>query len=118
MDIATAAADHQKALDLVTEEPTFDHLRQYDAAASIYTGFLGRRIDTYLRVGIAGFVVLVALYFLFDVPQFPGIMVVFVWVLGIMVPIAWNMRWLLMVRKLVVSAHVFVDTARSLRNED
>ncbi|WP_179272955.1 MULTISPECIES: hypothetical protein [unclassified Rhodococcus (in: high G+C Gram-positive bacteria)] len=35
MDIATAAAEHQKALDLVTEEPTFDHLRQYDAAASI-----------------------------------------------------------------------------------
>ncbi|WP_032391999.1 hypothetical protein [Rhodococcoides fascians] len=118
MDIAVASADHQKALDLVTEEPTLDHLRQYEAAADIYTGFLGRRIDTYLRVGIAGFVVLVALYFLLDAPQFPGIMVVFVWVLGIMVPIVWNMRWLLMVRKLVVSAHVFVDTVSSLRDED
>lgn len=118
MDIDTAAADHQKALDLVTEEPTLDHLRQYDAAAEIYMGFLRRRIETYLRVSLAGAVVLVALCFLLDVPTFPGLMVVWVWVIGTMVPSAWNMHRFFMVRKLVVSAHVFVDTVSSLQNED
>ncbi|MBW4781945.1 hypothetical protein KZO37_21520 [Rhodococcus fascians] len=117
MDIATASAGHQKALDLLTEEPTLDHLEQYDAAASIYEGLLGRRINAYLRVGIAGFVVLAALYFALGVPPFPGIFVVWVWVIGIMVPITWSMRWVLMVRKLVVSAHVLVDTLHSPPSE-
>ena len=118
VDIATASAEHQKTLDLLTDEPTLDHLRQYDAAADIYMGFLRRRIDTYLRVSLAGAVVLAALYFLLDVPTFPGLMVVWVWILGTMVPSAWNMHRFFMVRKLVVSAHVFVDTVSSLRDED
>lgn len=115
MDIATASADHNKALDLLSGEPTPDHLEHYDAAAETYMGFLRRRIDTYLRVCIAGTVVLVALYFLLDVPPFPGLVAIWVWMLGIMVPSAWNMHRFLMVRKLVVSAHVLVDTFHSPR---
>ncbi|OZC42465.1 hypothetical protein CH286_25175 [Rhodococcus sp. WWJCD1] len=118
MDIASALADHDKALDLVTSEPTLDHLTRYEAAADTYTGFLNHRISLYFRVCTAGAVVLVALYFLLDLPSFPGIFVIWVWVLGIMTPTAWNMHQLHMVRKLVVSAHVFVDTYDSLRAED
>ncbi|OZD55875.1 hypothetical protein CH266_00690 [Rhodococcus sp. 06-1474-1B] len=117
MDIATAADGHQKALDLVMDEPTLDNLEQYDAAATIYTGFLNHRISLYFRIGMAGFVALGALYFLLNAPPVPATIAIWVWVIAAMVPITWNMRWLLMVRKLVVSAHVFVDTASSLRNE-
>jgi hypothetical protein len=117
MDIATASGDHQKALDLVMHEPTLDNLRQYDAAASIYKNILNQRISLYFRIGTAGFVALGALYFLLDVPPVPATIAIWVWVIAVMVPITWNMRWLHMVRKLTAAAYVLVDTYNFPRTE-
>jgi hypothetical protein len=113
MDIATASGEHQKALDLVMHEPTLDNLRQYDAAASIYKNILNQRISLYFRIGTAGFVALGALYFFLDVPPVPATIAIWVWVIAVMVPITWNMRWLYMVRNLVSAAHVHVHTLHS-----
>ena len=117
MDIATASAEHQKALDLVMDEPTLDNLEQYDAAATIYRGILNRRISLYFRIGMAGFVVFGALYFLLGIPAVPGIIAIWVWVIAVMVPITWNMRWLYMVRNLISAAHVHVHTLNSPRSQ-
>jgi hypothetical protein len=117
MDIATASGEHQKALDLVMGEPTLDNLRQYLAAAGIYKGFLNHRISLYFWVGTAGFVALGALYFLLGIPAVPGIIAIWVWVIAVMVPITWNMRWLHMVRKLTAAAYVLVDTYNFPRTE-
>ncbi|WP_155293758.1 hypothetical protein [Rhodococcoides fascians] len=117
MDIATASAGHQKALDLLTDEPTPDHLEQYLAAAGIYKGFLNHRITPYFCFGTAGFVALGALYFLLGIPAVPGIIAIWVWVIAVMSPITWNMRWLHMVRKLTAAAYVLVDTYNFPRTE-